>query len=73
MHVQPDDGASRPVPDLDWIAELLDDPQPVARVPASAAGYSGQQDNLAADMTGGEASVRFADLGQRVGPGDRHL
>jgi hypothetical protein len=39
MHVQPDDGASRPVPDLDWIAELLDDPQPVARVAASAAGY----------------------------------
>jgi hypothetical protein len=32
-----------------------------------------EQDNLAADMTGGEASVRFADLGQRVGSGDRHL
>jgi len=32
------------------------------RIARSAAGYSGQQDDLAADVTGGELSIRFADL-----------
>ncbi len=37
------------------------------------AGRSREQDDLAAEVTGGEASKRFADLRQRVCRGDRHL